>query len=155
MPKQKGIKPVAQNRKARHDYFIEETYECGIALTGTEVKSIRQGGVNLRDSFVRIKNGQAILTGVHISPYEQGNIQNADPFRERILLLHKREILKLSAATMQQGLALIPLSVYFKDGRVKVELALAKGKKLYDKRHSIAERDVARDVDRAQKGEQF
>ena len=148
MPKQKGIKPVAQNRKARHDYFIEETYECGIALTGTEVKSIRQGGVNLRDSFVRIKNGQAILTGVHISPYEQGNIQNVDPFRDRILLLHKREIQKLAAATMQQGLALIPLSLYFKDGRVKVELALAKGKKLYDKRHEIAKKDQRRELEK-------
>jgi SsrA-binding protein len=155
VPKGKGIKPIAQNRKARHDYFIEDTYECGIALVGTEAKSIRGGNVNLKDSFVRIKNGEAILTGMHVSPYEKGNIFNRDPFRDRKLLLHKKEILKLQALSMRDGMSLIPLSLYFKDGRVKVELAVAKGKKNYDKRHAIAERDVKRNLDRAVRGERI
>lgn len=154
MPKQKGVKPVAQNRKARHDYFIEDTYECGIALVGTEVKSIRKGAVNLRDAYARVKDGEAFVHGVHVSPYEQGNINNVDPFRIRKLLLHKREIKQLQEASMRDGMALIPLSLYLKDGKVKLELAVAKGKKLYDKRHTTAERDAKRDIDRAQKNAQ-
>lgn len=155
MPKGKGIKPIAQNRKAWHDYFIEDKIECGIALVGTEVKSLRGGKVNLRDSFARVKNGEVFITGMHISPYEQGNIYNRDPFRERKLLLHKSEIRKLQEATAQDGMSLIPLSLYFKEGRVKLELGVAKGKKLYDKRHAIAERDAKRDADRAKRGEKY
>jgi SsrA-binding protein len=148
MPIKKGIKPVAQNRKARHEYFIEDTYECGIALAGTEVKSIRAGKVNLKDSYAQVKNGEAFLIGMHISPYEQGNRFNADPFRNRKLLLHKSEIRKLLSLSQTDGYSLIPLQLYLKDGRVKVELSVAKGKKLYDKRHDIAERDVKRDMER-------
>ena len=144
-----GVKVVAQNRKARHDFFIEETYEAGIALVGTEVKSIRQGKVNLRDSFIQIKNGEAILQGMHITPYEQGNWFNHDPLRARTLLLHKREIGKLDVAVSREGMTLIPLELYLKKGRVKVLVAVAKGKKLYDKRHSEAERDAKRQMDRA------
>lgn len=144
-----GVKVVAQNRKARHDFFIEETYEAGIALVGTEVKSIRQGKVNLRDSFIQIKNGEAILQGMHITPYEQGNRFNHDPLRARTLLLHKREIGKLDVAVSREGMTLIPLELYLKKGRVKVLVAVAKGKKLYDKRHSEAERDAKRQMDRA------
>lgn len=153
--REKGVKQVAQNRKARHDYFIEDTYECGLSLVGTEVKSIRGGNTNLKDSFVRIKDGEAFVVGMHISPYEKGNIFNRDPFRERKLLLHKREILKLQAAAMKDGMSLIPLSLYFKDGKCKLELAVAKGKKQYDKRHSDAARDAKRDIDRANRGEKF
>ncbi|MGI6193143.1 MAG: SsrA-binding protein SmpB [Christensenellales bacterium] len=153
MPKGKGIKPIAQNRKARHDYFIEDTYECGIELLGTEVKSIRGGKVNLKDAYAKVRNGEVFVVGMHVSPYEQGNIFNKDPFRDRRLLLHKAEIRKLNAVTMQDGLALVPLSLYFKDGRVKVELAVAKGKKLYDKRHAIAERDAKRSAERARRGD--
>lgn len=149
MPKGKGIKPIAQNRKARHDFFIEDSIEAGIELAGTEVKSLRGGKCNLRDSYARVKNGEVFVHGVHISPYEQGNIFNRDPFRVRKLLLHKSEIRKLAALTQQDGFALVPLSLYFKDGRVKMEIGVAKGKKLYDKRRSIAERDVKRDMDRA------
>lgn len=155
MPKGKGVKPIASNRKARHDYFIEDRIEAGIALVGTEVKSLRGGHANLRDSFARIRDGEAFLFGVHISPYEKGNIYNADPFRTRKLLLHKSEIRRLQAATQQDGMSLVPLSFYFKDGRVKVELGVARGKKNYDKRHSIAERDVKRDMARARRGEKF
>lgn len=144
-----GVKVVAQNRKARHDFFIDETYEAGIALVGTEVKSIRQGKVNLRDSFIQIKNGEAILQGMHITPYEQGNRFNHDPLRARTLLLHKREIGKLDVAVSREGMTLIPLELYLKKGRVKVLVAVAKGKKLYDKRHSEAERDAKRQMDRA------
>ena len=144
-----GVKVVAQNRKARHDFFIEETYEAGIALVGTEVKSIRQGKVNLRDSFIQIKNGEAILQGMHITPYEQGNRFNHDPLRARTLLLHKREIGKLDVAVSREGMTLIPLELYLKKGRVKVLVAVAKGKKFYDKRHSEAERDAKRQMDRA------
>ena len=153
MPKGKGIKTVAQNRKARHDYFIEDTYECGIELLGTEVKSIRGGKVNLKDSYAKVRNGEVFLIGMHVSPYEHGNIFNKDPFRDRKLLLHKAEIRKLNAVTMQDGMALVPLSLYFKDGRVKVELAVAKGKKLYDKRQSIAEQDAKRSAERARRGD--
>lgn len=148
MPVHKGIKIAAQNRKARHDYFIEDTYECGIVLLGTEVKSIRKGSLNLKDSYAHIKNGELFLIGMHVSPYEQGNIHNHDPFRTRKLLAHAREIRKLNTLSQADGYSLVPLSVYFKDGKVKVELAVAKGKKLYDKRASIAERDADRDMDR-------
>ena len=148
MPIKPGIKVLAENRKARHEYFIESTYECGIALVGTEVKSIRMGKVNLKDSYVRIKNGEAFVIGMHVSPYEKGNIFNRDPFRERKLLLHKREIRKLLALSQADGYSLIPLKLYLRDGKVKLELAVAKGKKLYDKRHDIAERDARRAMDR-------
>ena len=151
MPVQKGVKPIAQNRKARHEYFIEDTYECGIELVGTEVKSIRAGKVNLKDSYAQVKAGQAYVIGMHVSPYEQGNIFNRDPFRSRRLLLHKREIQKLQALSQADGYSLIPLQLYFKDGRVKLELAVAKGKKLYDKRHTLAERDAKRDMERRMK----
>ncbi len=149
MPVHKGIKVAAQNRKARHDYFIEGTLECGIALVGTEVKSIRKGSLNLKDSYAQVKNGELYLIGMHVSPYEQGNIYNHDPFRTRKLLAHAREIKKLGVKTQAEGYSLVPLSVYFRDGKVKVELAVAKGKKLYDKRASIAERDADRDMDRS------
>jgi len=142
--KKNGIKTVATNRKARHEYFIEDTYEAGIALTGTEVKSIRQGKVNVKDSYASIEKGEVFLNNMHISPYEQGNIFNVDPLRKRKLLLHKREIRKLMVATTQKGYTLVPLSVYIKDGLVKIELAVAKGKKLYDKREDIAKRDAER-----------
>ena len=144
-----GTKTVAQNRKARHDYFIEQPYEAGIALVGTEVKSIRQGKVNLRDSFIQIKNGEAILQGMHVTPYEQGNRFNHDPMRPRTLLLHKREIMRLDAAISRDGMTLVPLELYLKKGRVKVLLAVAKGKKLYDKRAGEAQRDAKRQMERA------
>lgn len=147
----RGIKQIAENRKARHEYFIEETYECGISLVGTEVKSIRGGKVNLKDSYAQIINNEVFVIGMHVSPYEQGNIFNRDPFRNRKLLLHKYEIRKLKARTQADGYSLIPLNLYFKDGKVKLTLAVAKGKKLYDKRHSIAERDAKRDMDRRMK----
>ena len=152
MPIRKGIRSVAENRRARHDYFIEDTYEAGLALVGTEVKSIRMGKVNIKDSYVKVKNGEALVVGMHISPYEKGNIYNRDPFRERKLLLHKREILKLKALSEADGYSLIPLSLYIKDGLVKMELAVAKGKKLYDKRHDIAERDAKRQIEQKVKG---
>ena len=149
--KQPGTKQIASNRKAFHEYFVLERYEAGIELFGTEVKSIRAGTVNLKDSFCTIKNGEIFVRGMHISPYEQGNIFNRDPMRPRKLLMHKREILKLNAKVMQDGAALIPLSVYFKDSRVKVEVGLCKGKKLYDKRESEAKRQADRDIDRTLK----
>ncbi len=142
------IKVVAQNKKARHDYFIEQTLEAGIVLSGTEVKSIRQGKVNLKDSYASIESGEVILNGMHISPYEQGNIFNKDPMRDRKLLLHKYEINRLIGLTQQKGMSLVPLQVYFKKGMVKIELAVAKGKKLFDKREDIAERDAKREIDR-------
>lgn len=144
-------KAVAQNRKAFHDYFIEDRFEAGIELFGTEVKSIRQGNLNLKDSFCNVKNGEIFLLGMHISPYEKGNIFNKDPRRTRKLLMHKREILRLGAKAQQDGYAIVPLSVYFKNSRVKVELGLAKGKKLYDKREAAAQRDAKREMDRALK----
>jgi SsrA-binding protein len=144
--KNQGIKTVATNRKARHEYFIEETIEAGIVLKGTEVKSIRQGKVNIKDSYATIKNGEVFLKEMHISPYEQGNIFNVDPLRQRKLLLKKREIRKLNSYIMQKGYTLIPLSIYIKNGLVKVELAVAKGKKLYDKREDIARRDAERRI---------
>lgn len=144
-----GIKFISNNRKAFHDYFIEEKYEAGIELYGTEVKSIRQGTVNLKDSFCAIKNGELFVYGMHISPYEKGNIFNRDPMRPRRLLMHKREIMRLYGRIKQDGYALIPLSVYFKNSHVKLELGLAKGKKLYDKRDAAAKKDAAREMDRA------
>ncbi len=142
------IKVIAQNKKARHDYFIEQTLEAGIVLSGTEVKSIRQGKVNLKDSYASVENGEVILSGMHISPYEQGNIFNKDPMRDRKLLLHKFEIRKLIGYIQQKGLTLVPIQLYFKNGRVKLELGVAKGKKLHDKRDDIAERDAKREIDR-------
>ncbi len=151
MPKQLGIKEITSNRKAFHEYFVQERFEAGIELAGTEVKSIRAGNVNLKDAFCTVKNGELFVRGMHISPYEQGNIFNRDPVRARRLLMHKREIMKLNARVMQDGVALIPLSLYFKDSRVKVELGLCKGKKLHDKRDSEAERQSKRDIDRMMK----
>ena len=149
--KQKGVKEITANRKAFHEYFVLERFEAGIELAGTEVKSIRGGNVNLKDAFCTIKNGELFIRGMHISPYEHGNIFNKDPVRPRRLLMHKREILKLNARIMQDGVALIPLSLYFKDSRVKVELGLCKGKKLHDKRDSEADRQSKRDIDRMMK----
>ena len=148
MPKQLGTKQIAANRKAFHDYFVLEKYEAGIELAGTEVKSLRAGTVNMKDSYCTIKNGELFIRSLHISPYEKGNIFNKDPVRPRRLLMHKREILKLNARVMQDGVAIIPLSLYFKDSRVKVELGLCKGKKMFDKRASIKEKDLNRDMAR-------
>ena len=146
-----AVKQVARNQKAYHDYFIEEKFEAGIELAGTEVKSIRMGNVNLKDSFCLIKDGQLSVLGMHISPHEKGNIFNKDPRRPRRLLMHKREIMRLFARIKQDGYSLIPLSVYFKGPRVKLSLGLARGKKLYDKRESAAKRDAKREMDRAMK----
>ena len=154
MPHQKGIKVVAQNRKAFHDYFVEERYECGIALFGTEVKSIRLGKVNLKESWALEKNDEIWIEGMHISPYEQGNIFNRDPLRPKKLLLHRNEIRKLKGEVMRQGFTLIPLSVYFKDGRVKIELGLCKGKQLHDKRDAMAKRDSDMEIRRALRDKQ-
>ena len=147
----KGIKIAAQNRKAYHDYFVEEKFEAGIELFGTEVKSIRAGTLNLKDSFCTVKNGELFVRGMHISPYEKGNIFNRDPMRVRRLLMHKREIRKLGDRVAQEGVALIPLRLYLKDSRVKLELGLCKGKKLYDKREADARREAERDLDRMKK----
>ena len=144
-----SVKVVAKNSKAYHDYFIEDKYEAGIELAGTEVKSIRLGHVNLKDSFCVVKDGEMSVIGMHISPWEKGNIFNKDPMRQRRLLMHKREILRLFARIKQDGYSLIPLSIYFRGSRVKLELGLAKGKKLYDKRDSAAARDAKREMDRA------
>lgn len=149
--KKLGVKEITSNRKAFHEYFVLERFEAGIELAGTEVKSIRAGNVNLKDSFCTIKDGELFVRGMHISPYEHGNIYNKDPVRPRRLLMHKREILKLNSRIMQDGVALIPLSLYFRDSRVKVELGLCKGKKLHDKRDSEAERQSKRDIDRVLK----
>lgn len=145
------VKVVAQNKKARHDYFIEQTLEAGIVLAGTEVKSIRQGGVNLKDSYAEIRDMEVVLSGMHISPYEKGNIYNKEPMRDRKLLLHRSEISRLLGYIQQKGLTIVPLQVYFKRGKVKIELGVAKGKKLYDKRDDIAERDAKREIDRKMK----
>lgn len=144
-----NIKIVAKNRKARHDYNIEETYEAGIVLAGTEVKSIRQGKMNLKDSYANIKDGEVYIYNLHISPYEQGNIYNVDPIRPRKLLLNKREIRKLIGYITREGYSLIPLRAYLKNGLVKLELSVAKGKKLYDKRHDIAKKEAERRMQRA------
>ena len=151
--KNQGRKIIAQNKKARHDYFVNDTYEAGIELFGTEVKSIRSGKVNLKDSFCRIDNGELYAYGVHVSPYEQGNIFNKDPLRPKRLLMHKKEILKLFGLVGQKGYTLVPLSLYFSGSRVKVEVGLCVGKKLYDKRDSEAKRQADRDIDRAMKGD--
>lgn len=143
------IKVVAQNKKAAHDYFILETYEAGIELFGTEVKSIRQGKVNLKDSWCSIDSGEIFACGMHISPYEQGNIFNRDPLRKKKLLMHKREIMRLFGKVRQEGLTLVPLTVYFLKGRAKVEVGLCKGKKNYDKRETAAKKDAKRDIDRS------
>lgn len=148
MTDKESIKLISQNKKAYHDYFIEETYECGISLAGTEVKSIRAGQVNLKDSFASVQSGEVMLIGMHISPYEKGNIFNKDPLRERKLLMHKAEIRRLIGKVKEDGYSLIPTKVYLKGSKVKIELALAKGKKLYDKRNSIAEKEAKRRIDR-------
>ncbi len=153
--KKLGVKEITSNRKAFHEYFVLERFEVGIELAGTEVKSIRAGNVNLKDAFCTIKDGELFVRGMHISPYEHGNIFNKDPVRPRRLLMHKREIVKLNARIMQDGVALIPLSLYFKDSRVKVELGLCKGKKLHDKRDSEAERQTRRDIDRIMKEKNY
>jgi len=144
-----SIKIVCENRKARHDFFIHETFEAGIALVGTEVKSLRAGKANLKDSFALIKNNEAYLENVHISPYEHGNIFNHDPLRRRKLLMHKAEIIRLFSKTQEKGLTLVPLKIYFSKGKAKVELALASGKKNYDKRQVLAEKTAKREVERA------
>ena len=146
-----GIKIVANNKKAFHEYFIEERYEAGIELFGTEVKSIRQGKLSLKEAWCQIQNGELFIKQMHISPYEQGSFSNRDPLRPKRLLMHKKEIMQLMGKVQQQGYALVPLSVYFKDSRVKVEIALAKGKKLHDKRSAAAEKDAKRTMDRAMK----
>ena len=149
--KQTGNRIVAQNRKAYHDYFVEEKYEAGIELFGTEVKSIRAGSVNLKDSYCDVKDGELFVIGMHISPYEHGNIYNRDPLRKRRLLMHKREIMKLHGLVAQKGMSLVPLSLYFSGSRVKVEIGLCKGKKLYDKRDAIAKHDADREIERKMK----
>ena len=151
MPKQTGTKQIAANRKAFHEYFVLERYEAGIELAGTEVKSLRAGTVNMKDSYCTVKNGELFIRSLHISPYEKGIIFNKDPVRPRRLLMHKREIAKLNAAVMQDGVAIIPLSLYFKDSRVKVEIGLCKGKKLYVKRNDDAKKVALRDMERGLK----
>ena len=147
----KDGKIVAQNKKAYHDYFVDETYEAGISLFGTEIKSIRLGQVNLKDSYCSIKDGELFVLGMHVSPYEKGNIFNREPRRERKLLMHKREILKLAGLVGQKGYTLVPLSLYFSGSRVKVEVGLCRGKKLYDKRDSDAQREAGREIERYEK----
>ncbi len=149
--KKSGIQIVTQNKKAYHDYFVDEKYEAGIELFGTEVKSIRGGAINLKDSYCRVENGELYAIGIHVSPYEHGNIFNREPLRDRRLLMHKREILKLQGLMTQKGYTLIPLSVYFKNSRLKVELGLCRGKKLYDKRDSIAKAESDREIERRMK----
>ena len=146
------MKIVAQNKKAYHDYFILESYEAGIELKGTEIKSVRKGSANLKDSYVRIKNGEAFVVNMHIAPYEQGNMFNVDSRRERKLLLHKKEINKLSKAIMEQGLTLVPTKLYFgNSSKLKIEVSLVKGKKLYDKRNELKEKAMQRDIDKSMK----
>lgn len=151
MARERGEKTIAVNRKARHDYFVEESFEAGLVLHGTEVKSIRQGRVNLKESFCAVKDREIFAHGMHISPYEQGNIFNTDPMRPKKLLLHKAQIVKLGSLVQRQGYALIPLKIYLRDGRMKMELGLCKGKKLHDKRDDAAERTARRDIERAMK----
>ena len=148
MAKKKGVKPITQNKKAHHDYFIEESMECGIELKGTEVKSMRQGKVNLKESFAMVRGGEVFVEGMHISPYTQGKIFNTDPLRPKRLLLHKSEIRRLGQQVQRKGYALIPLDVYLKDGRMKLTLGVCLGKHLHDKRASMAERDVKREMAR-------
>ena len=148
MAKNEAMKLVANNKKAYHDYFIEEKYECGIALHGTEVKSLRMGKCSIKEAFIRIENGEVFVYGMHVSPYEKGNIFNKDPLRVKKLLLHKQEIHKLLGKIKEKGYTLVPLQVYFSNGRAKVEIGLARGKKLYDKREDIAKKDQRREVER-------
>lgn len=155
MAKNTGKKIIAQNKKAYHDYFVDETYEAGIQLFGTEVKSVRAGQVNLKDSFCRIDDGELIAYGVHISPFENGNIYNREPLRPKKLLIHRKEINKLFGLVSQKGLTLVPLSLYFKDSFVKVELGLCRGKKLYDKRDDAAKRDSEHEIEKAMKGKRY
>lgn len=152
--KNEGIKTAAENRKARHDYHIHETFEAGLVLQGTEVKSLRAGKANLKDSYAQIKDGEMYLYNMHVSPYEQGNIFNHDPLRPRKLLMHKTEIVKLFSKTREKGFALVPLKIYFSRGRAKLELALASGKKNYDKRQDLANKAAKRDMERALKERQ-
>ena len=149
--KKNGNKTIAENRKAFHDYFIEESFEAGIELCGTEVKAIRQGGVNLKDAWCSVVDGEMFVNGMHVSPYDKGNIFNRDPLRVRRLLMHKREIMRLLGVTKQAGYSLIPLSLYFKGSRVKVQVGLCRGKKLYDKREDAAKRDMKREAQRSMK----
>lgn len=146
-----GVKVITDNRKARHDYFIDESFEAGIELFGTEVKSLRAGRVNLKDSYCEVEKGELFALGVHISPYEQGNIFNKDPLRPRKLLMHKKEIMKLSGLVSRDGYTLVPLSLYFKGSRVKMAIGLCRGKKLYDKREDIAKKDANREIERKMK----
>ena len=148
MPEKIPVKIITQNRKARHDSFVDETYEAGVELFGTEVKSLRAGTVNLKDSYCTVRRGELFAVGVHISPYEKGNIFNRDPLREKKLLMHKREIIKLMSLCDRDGYTLVPLSLYFKRGRVKMEIGLCRGKKLYDKRDTAAKRSAEREIDR-------
>ena len=152
MAKKAGMKLVANNKKAFHDYFIEETYEAGIALHGTEVKSLRMGKCSIKESFIRVEKGEVYIYGMHISPYEKGNIFNKDPMRIRKLLLHRHEINKIEGSLQEKGLTLVPLKVYFKNSLVKLEIGVARGKKLYDKREDAAKKDAKRQIDRAMKG---
>ena len=149
MARERGEKQIAANRKARHEYFVEETYECGLALHGTEVKSMRQGRVNLKEAFCQVKNGEMWVIGMHISPYEQGNIFNTDPLRQKKLLLHKAEIRKLQQLVQRKGYTLIPLQLYLKDGRVKLELGVCMGKQLHDKRAAAADQAAKMEAARA------
>ena len=148
MAKQKGNRMIANNKKAYHDYFIEDKLECGVALHGTEVKSMRMGKCSIKEAFIRIENGEVYVYGMHVSPYEKGNIFNKDPLRVKKLLLHRQEINKLVGKIKEKGYTLVPLQVYFKSGKVKVEIGLARGKKLYDKREDIAKKDQRRETER-------
>ena len=154
MARKMGIKPMANNKKAFHDYFVEERIECGMELKGTEVKSMRQGRMNLKESFAVVKGGEVFAEGMHISPYEQGNIFNTDPLRPKKLLMHKNEIRKLGSEVQRQGYTLIPLQIYLKDGRMKLELGMCRGKHLHDKRDDMAARDAKRDIQRALREQQ-
>ena len=154
MARAKGIKPMAQNRKAFHDYFVEERIECGMELHGTEVKSMRQGRMNLKESFAIVKDGEVLVCGMHISPYEQGNQFNRDPLRPKKLLMHKSEIRKLDGLVARQGYTLVPLEIYLKDGRMKLQLGLCRGKQLHDKRDAMAKRDTDREIQRAMRENQ-
>lgn len=155
MADKQSVKLVTENRKARHDYFVDETYEAGIELYGTEVKSIRGGGVNLKDSYCQVKDGELYAIGIHVSPYEHGNIFNREPLRDRRLLMHRREIMKLGGLMTQKGYTLVPLKVYFKGSRLKVEIGLCRGKKLYDKRDSIAKAESDREIERRLKDKTY
>ena len=152
MAKNETMKLVANNKKAYHDYFIEEKYECGIALHGTEVKSLRMGKCSIKEAFIRIENGEVFVYGMHISPYEKGNIFNKDPLRVKKLLMHRQDIRKLLGKIKEKGYTLVPLQVYFSRGKAKAEIGLARGKKLYDKREDIAKKDARREAERAVKG---